>query len=342
MRKIIFLFVKNAFLLALCILLFLVFIPRTYKVPPQQNRISTQYWNLATGSRIGYTLVSAKGIGKSTPVIFLQGGPGGCISDRNIEVLGQLSSDGFNIYLYDQIGSGHSDRLESIKEYNAARHVDDLEEIVKKIGSEKVILIGQSWGAILAALFVANNPEKVEKLILTGPGPIFPMHQDLENIKAPDSLDLREPLFSNREANKKVNNLRTKFISFIARKFHYKLASDNEMDDFSTLLSNETNKSTVCDTSKALKSKGGSGYYAQIMTIQSLSEIEDPRPQLMNSKVPLLLMNGQCDNQKWGFATEYLELFPNHKLVVIPNAGHSISVEQPELYLKTIRNFLNE
>ena len=53
-------------------------------------------------------------------------------------------------------------------------------------------------------------------------------------------------------------------------------------------------------------------------------------------------MKGQCDNQPWGFTNEYLELFKNHQLKIIPNAGHSISVEQPELYLKTIRVFLNQ
>jgi proline iminopeptidase len=342
MRNIIFRFIKNAFFLALCILLFLVLIPRAYKVPSQQFRKSTLYWNLPTGSRIGYTLVSSKGIKKATPVIFLQGGPGGCISDRNIEILGQFSEDGYDVYLYDQIGSGHSARLENIEEYTTDRHKRDLEEIVKNTGSEKVILIGQSWGAILATLFVADNPVKVEKVILTGPGPIFPMRQELKNLKAPDSLNLRDPLYSNNEANKKVNNLRTKFVAFLAREFHIKSASDNEMDEFSTLLTNETNKSTVCDTSIAGKAKGGSGYYAQVMTMQSLSEINDPRPKLINSRIPLLLMKGQCDNQNWGFATEYLELFPNHKLVVIPDAGHSISMEQPELYLKTIRDFLNE
>jgi len=256
--------------------------------------------------------------------------------------LAQLTYDGYDVYLYDQIGSGHSERLENIGEYTANRHKQDLEEIIKKIGAEKVILLGQSWGAILATLFTADNPQKVGKLILTGPGPIFPIRQELTNIKSPDSLQLRNPLYSNRQANEKTNNLRSKFVSFCARNFHLKLAGDKEMDDFATLLNNETNKSTVCDTTKARKTKGGSGYYAQIMTMQSLSDVRDPRTKLTNSKIPLLLMKGQCDNQKWGFATEYLELFPIHKLVVIPNAGHSISVEQPEIYVKTIRDFLNE
>jgi proline iminopeptidase len=342
MKKTIFYFIKYLILLLLIILLFLIIIPRTYKVPQIPKHKNIQYWNLTTGSRIGYILVNAKGNRKPFPVIFLQGGPGGYITDNNIKILSQLSYDGYDVYLYDQIGSGQSARLENIKQYTAGRHKRDLEEIIKKTGADKVILIGQSWGAILAMLFIADNPDKVEKLILTGPGPIFPVRHELLNIEPPDSLHLREPLFTNSEANRKINNLRSKFVSFFARNFYLKLATDKEMDHFSTLLTNETNKSTVCDTLKAGKSLGGSGYYAQIMTMQSLSEVSDPRTKLKNSKIPLLLMRGQCDNQKWGYAVEYLELFPNHKFVVIPDAGHSIAVEQPALYLKIIRNFLFE
>ncbi|MBK8748315.1 MAG: hypothetical protein IPM04_10700 [Saprospiraceae bacterium] len=102
------------------------------------------------------------------------------------------------------------------------------------------------------------------------------------------------------------------------------------------------NKATVCDTSLALKAEGGGGFYAQIMTAQSFNSIQDTRPKLKDSKIPILIMKGQCDNQPWGFTNEYLELFKNHQLKIIPNAGHSISVEQPELYLKTIRVFLNQ
>jgi proline iminopeptidase len=54
-----------------------------------------------------------------------------------------------------------------------------------------------------------------------------------------------------------------------------------------------------------------------------------------------LIMKGQCDNQKWGYVTEYFDLFRVHQFTVIPNAGHSISIEQPDRYLETIRRFLS-
>lgn len=341
MRKNIFQFIKYA-LLCLVAYVLAVFIPRSYDVPQMHKRKGTQYWDLQTGSRIAYTLVSAKGLKKPFPIIYLQGGPGGFISDRNIKMLAPLSEDGYDIFLYDQIGSGQSERLSDINEYTAVRHKKDLEELIKKIGSEKVILIGQSWGAILATLFIADNPEKVEKVILTGAGPVQPMHEELLNKNAPDSLNLRKPPYSNKEANDKSKNIRINAIAYWAKSFGKKLASDKEVDDFQTYRNSELNKATVCDTSKALEAEGGGGFYAQVMTVQSFNKIEDTRPKLKGSKIPILLMKGQCDNWPWGFMNEYLELFPNHQLKIIPDAGHSISVEQPELYLKSIREFLNQ
>jgi proline iminopeptidase len=341
MKKKIFRVIKYALLLSISIFLFLVLYPRTYPVPPLQKRESTQYWDLPTGSRIGYTLVSAKGIKKPFPIIFLQGGPGGPIYDRNIETLAPLSEDGYDVYLYDQIGCGFSDRLKNINDYTAARHKIDLEEIIKKTGAQKVILIGQSWGAILATLFIADNQEKVEKVIFTGPGPIQPQLEQLSEIDPPDSLHLTKPFFTNADANKKANNIRTKFTAYLAGAFGIKLASDKEADDFQTY-QNGLNKATVCDPLKAPKAEAGGGFYSQVMTLNSFSEIIDPRQKLKKCQFPVLIMKGQCDNQKWGFVKEYLEIFSDHQLVIIPNAGHSISVEQPELYLITIRKFLAE
>jgi len=314
--------------------------PQTYNVVQMQKRESTKFWNLSSGSIIAYTLAEGKKEKMPYPVIFLQGGPGGPIYNRNIEILSRLSEYGFDVYLYDQVGSGFSKRLENISDYTAERHKKDLEEIIDIIGSEKVILIGQSWGAILAVLYTADNPDRVDKIVFTGPGPIFPINKKLANLQAPDSLNLKSPLYSNAMANSSAQNFRIRFISFLAKTFGVKLASDREVDDFQTYLNFLLSKSTVCDTTKVPRPEAGGGFYAQLMTVNSLNEITNPRPKLRNSPIPILVMKGQCDNQKWGYTNEYLETFPNHRLIVVPAAGHSISIEQPEIYIQTIREFL--
>ncbi len=320
----------------------MVFLPRNYDVPQMQGRKSTKFWDLSTGSRVAYTLISGKEPKKNHPIIYLHGGPGGPIYNSNITSLSALAADGYDIYLYDQIGGGHSNRLDNISEYTVDRHKSDLTEIVNIIGAEKIIIIGQSWGAMLANLFVVENPEKVERIIFTGPGPILPIKKELANISSPDSLNLREPLYSNRQGNEKARNIRSMLTQKCATMFGYKLASDKEADDFATYLNTELNKSTLSDTLMTRKVEGGAGYYAQIMTVKSFKDVKDQRLKIKNLNIPVLIMKGQYDNQKWGYTQEYLELYSNSKLVVIPNAGHAIAVEKPDQYIKTIRDFINQ
>jgi len=322
--------------------LFLVFWPVSYHASKNQMRDGTKFLELPTGSRIAYTLIPARGQKKQFPIIFLQGGPGGPIYDRNITHLSTLADDGYNVYLYDQVGCGFSERLDNINEYTANRHKEDLEEIVRFIGAKRVILIGQSWGAILATLFIADNPEKVEKIIFTSPGPVLPVNAKLNSILPPDSLQLRKPVFTNRQGREKAYSIRTKIVEFVAENMDWKLIADKEMDDFASYLNFEMGKSTVCDTSNAGQIENGAGYYCMIKTAQSFSKVADQREKLSQIHIPVLILKGQCDHIKWGFTQEYTLLFPDHHLVIVPDAGHGISLEQPEIYLKTIREFLKK
>lgn len=320
----------------------MVFLPGSYDVPLLHKRVTTQYWQLPTGSRIAYTLIPAKGDKNPIPIIYLHGGPGGYIQEEVIRTLTPLSDEGYDIYFYDQIGSGLSSRLADITTYTVDRHIKDLAAITEKLGAQKVILIGQSWGAILATFFAASYPEKTERLVLTSPGPIFPVDRELAGLSAPDSFLLRAPFFSNAQGNKRAYNLRTKAIKIFATRFGWKVASDKEADAFATYLNYEVDKSTVCDTAKIPALNAGSGFYAGIMTFKNLLQVQDCRARLRMLEAPVLVIRGQCDNQPWGYTNEYITIFRNHRLAIIPDAGHYIWLEQPRLYLSTIRHFLSE
>ena len=331
-----------ALLLVLCAGWFawLLFYPRSYNVVKLKERAGTKYWTLPTGSRIAYTVVPAKGEKKPFPLIYLHGGPGAGITDLEISTLGRLANDGYDVYLYDQVGCGHSGRLNNINEYSAERHRKDLEEIVKQVKADKVILIGQSWGAILSVLYVADNPTKVDKLVITAPAAIQPENKAYGAIAPPDGLNFRAPLYTYRPANIISSRFRSKAIEFWLRRFGKKLAGDKEADQLATYFTNYLNKAMVCDSSNAVVAEGTEGYYVHFMTRLSLGKVGNPRPKLVNCKVPALIMKAQCDNQRWGYTTEYLDVFRNHTFVMVKDAGHNIFIEQPEAYVETIRNFL--
>jgi proline iminopeptidase len=320
-----------------------ILIPRTYKVASVTPRPDFHYWDLPTGSHIAWKKLEGKGTVKHSPIVYIHGGPGGFISPRLEQSLQPLADSGYDVYLYDQAGGGLSGRLEDIKEYTALRHQHDLEAIVRQIGSEKVIVYGHSWGAILACIFTAGNPVSVEKLILSGPGNLIPVRKELALIQAPDSLHLKAPQFSNAAGNRKANNLRTYAVADFAMRFGIKLAPDDEMDDFQTYLNGELNKSTVKDaTTIKSPAPGGGGYYAQLMTLYSFATTPDSRSALKKVNIPVLILRGQYDNQKWGYVTEYLDLMPQSRLIIIPDAGHSISFDQPAITLNALLRFLED
>jgi proline iminopeptidase len=331
-----------ALLAALCAgcLAWLLFYPRSYNVNTLKERAGTRYWNLSTGSHIAYTVVPAKGEKKPFPLVYLHGGPGAGITDLEIRTLGRLADSGYDVYLYDQVGCGLSGRLENINEYSADRHKRDLEEIVKQINTEKIILVGQSWGAILSVLYIADNPGKVARLVITAPAAIQPENKAFGAIAPPDSLIFRSPTYKYRPATNFFITARAKAIEFWFRNFGKKLASDKEADQLATYYTNFLNKSMVCDPSNAVVAEGTEGYYVHFMTRLSLGKIPNPRPKLTGCKIATLIMKAQCDNQRWGYTTEYLDLFRNHRFVLVRDAGHNIFIEQPAVYVETIRNFL--
>jgi proline iminopeptidase len=315
-------------------------IPRTYAVPDFQPLPGTQYWTLSDGARIGYTRIEARTATQPYPIVYLHGGPGGYIHEAITLALQPLAESGYTLYLYDQRGSGASDRMDDLSRYTVAQHRQDLEEVLEQIGAERVILVAQSWGAILANFFAAANPDKIQAIVLTSPGPIYPVDHRLADLAPPDSLQLRAPAFSNADGNKKVQNWRSKTAEFVARAWSKKWMPDSEADAFFAELNTALNRSTCCDAAKALKSGKGGGYYAHICTVNDLHHVSDPRNKLKNIQAPVLVLKGQCDNQKWGFTQEYLTVFPNASLKIIPGAGHSMYIEQAENYRQAILDFL--
>lgn len=333
------------FLIAGAILYILISIalPASYDVAVKKERDSTKYWDLQTGSRIAYTFLTSNSPNKYRyPLIYLHGGPGAGITEKEIETYRQLSEKGYDVYLYDQVGCGLSERLSNANEYSAERHLADLAEIVKSVSSDKVVLVGQSWGSILAVSFLAKNLELVHKLVITAPAPIQPANKKFESVTPPDSLHLQPPVFTNKPASKKATTLRTRVTYYLARKYGVKLANDEEADRFATYMTTELNKAMVCDVKNAVVAEGTEGLYVNYLTSKSISRITDQRPVLSKLETPVLVMKAQCDNQLWGYTTEYFSIFKNHQFAFIKNAGHNIFLEQPAAYINAINEFLKQ
>ncbi|MCD5322350.1 MULTISPECIES: alpha/beta fold hydrolase [Pontibacillus] len=107
--------------------------------------------------------IYTKRFGSGEPIVFLHGGPGAShrVFLPHIEPL----SEDYELYLYDQRGCGRSDDTDS--SYTMEEEVETLEALRKVWGLERLTLVGESWGSVLALQYASTYPARVKKLFLT-------------------------------------------------------------------------------------------------------------------------------------------------------------------------------
>ncbi len=98
-------------------------------------------------------------------VIFLHGGPG---AYGYMQAFCRSLDSYCNAVYYEQRGSKQGDYDIGVED-----HLRDLERVVDHYSKEsKPIIVGHSWGSMLAVLFAGRHSESLEKVILTGCGPL--------------------------------------------------------------------------------------------------------------------------------------------------------------------------
>ncbi len=103
-------------------------------------------------------------------IVVLHGGPGG--DYRALLNCSNLIADGFFLVFYDQRGSGLSKRHNKEVYTSVQLFIDDLDAVIKyyRKSGQEVILMGHSWGAMLATAYVNQHPDKISGVVLMEPG----------------------------------------------------------------------------------------------------------------------------------------------------------------------------
>ena len=113
------------------------------------------------GHRTWYR-VSGEASPGTLPLLCLHGGPGS--SSAYFHPLEELT--GRQVVVYDQLGCGESDRPDDV-EWSLELFVDEVGAVREQLGLDRIHLLGQSWGGILAQQYVLDHPGGVCSLILS-------------------------------------------------------------------------------------------------------------------------------------------------------------------------------
>jgi len=305
---------------------------------------AVDYWDLETGSRIAYLKIPAENKTKEAPVIFLHGGPGAAVvSFKPItEVTSALSQNGYDVYFYDQIGGGLSGRLKNIREYRLSRHVADLDQIRNKINAEQIILIGESFGGVLAAHYAAAHPENVKRMVLISPAELLSQEWDEDtrgNIKDRATQETRQKY---KDLIRTPRTLFTFLLLELNPDAAYNFLSEDKADTLATKFMSLVSGGVACDPKTFPENHNLLiGFWALLIP----DELPEPANKAVKIKLgsmtlPVLILRGECDYVKWEVTYEYKSLLKNATLLFLEGAGHMPFLEKPGLVLESIRSFL--
>jgi proline iminopeptidase len=102
---------------------------------------------------------------KGVPVLFLHGGPGSGASASHRQFFDPAF---YRIIIFDQRGAGRSTPLGELRDNTTPKLIDDIERLRTKLGIERWIVFGGSWGSTLALAYAEAHPECVKALVLRG------------------------------------------------------------------------------------------------------------------------------------------------------------------------------
>jgi proline iminopeptidase len=114
-------------------------------------------------------------VGDGPPVVVLHGGPG---ADHGYLLPGfDLLAAGRELIYYDQRGGGRSP-VPRDTAVGWREQVADLDGLRELWGLDRLVIVGYSWGGLLAQLYATEHTNHVERLALVSPGPSWRSARD--------------------------------------------------------------------------------------------------------------------------------------------------------------------
>lgn len=293
--------------------------------PPSADVASQEgYVQAQDGAQLFYRML---GSGPDT-LIVLHGGPGFTM-DYFYADLAPLATD-HGLLFYDQRGTGKSTLVSDSAALDAARFVADLESIRRHFGMEKVVLLGHSWGAGVAALYAQQHPMRVARMVIVGALPLqrSVLLEGFEAMAASrDSMTSRrmEEWREARQANPGDAS---------ACREYYVLWFEPFVADSGAL---SQSKGDFCaGTPESRRNKMNS---VDRYTMASLGDW-DWRSSLRTVEAPTLVIHGTVDPLPLEGAREWSRSLPNARILELDGIGHFPYLESPDVFFLTVDRFL--
>lgn len=249
------------------------------------------------------------------PLLLVHGFTGGRLDFG--EHLDALADAGWWAVAPDLRGHGGSHHPPEESAYSLELFADDLWDLVDALGWDRLVLLGHSMGGMIAQVAALRRPELLDGLVLmdTTHGPL-----DLDRDLARLGAEIVRA--GGMEAVKEVLD---------------SLGSDAPLSTpaYERLLAERPELREINDR----KFLGCSPAMYAAMLEQLLDQV-DRLEHLVALTVPALVIVGEQDTPFLAASEAMADALPAAELVVVPDAGHSPQLENPDAWRRTMLEFL--
>ena len=265
----------------------------------------------------GFEVTDSKLVAKPVVVVH-HGGPGNDHSYFRpwIDALAEVAQ----LVFVDQRGSGRSGRA-PVETYTIEQNADDVEELRKHLGLDKIIFLGHSYGGMVAQVFATRHLDSLSKLILSNTTPSSQFWEEAQEMA--DKMATPEQLAV-------VNDL-----------FNGTISSQEEFDAWwatcQPLYYHHPDQAVI--DSLGARQKGSFEVASHMMA--NAIPTYDVREQLQDLEVPTLVMAATYD---WVTpptqSDQLVKGLPDAQHVLFEESGHMPFIEENALYLDTVAKFI--
>jgi proline iminopeptidase len=287
----------------------------------------TGYVTTSDSARLYYRII---GNGADT-IIAIHGGPG--MDQETIAADFAVLGKKHTVIFYDQRGGGRSTLPRDTMQLVATRQVQDLDELRRHFGLERVTLVAHSYGPLLAASYAIAHPANVKKMVFFGPVP--PFRGDLwqrfgKSVNSRlDSTQRAAMARASRRQADSTNDTRQACRDYWALGLRPRLA---EPDRTLPLI-----KSDMCGSDPAGIRYGNRTGNRVIMGSYGDWDL---RPALRTLQVPTLIVHGEEESIPMDMVEKWATSMPHARLFRVPRAAHFTYAERPELVWPEVERFL--
>lgn len=255
--------------------------------------------------------VAFRDVGSGDVLVLVHGITG---SMRNWALVAPALASRLRVVSYDQRGHGLTSSPTPPDDYTLDLLADDLRRFVDHLGVERFTLVGHSMGSMVAHTFALAHPERVDRLVLVGAtaGPLDDMEREVLSEAAPAAV--RDGIEAAWPVHRRLWPLWQEHM----------LAVDPERS--------ERARREFLRTS----ADGYAGF------AHSAVDRRDLRPRLGEIGSPTLVMVGEHDEGRLATTRTIVDGIPGARGVVVPEAGHTPQIENPDAFLESLGTFLSE